>query len=154
MRSLGVNPAGGVLWLACAEAGRVLDLSPYSVSLASGLEASESLIAFVEESERVLRDLAPDRVLLLDPETNAKFAFSAVRVRVTGETLFAFAAAKAGVACERLTRPTVRTRLSLPRSGSLESHVGTCVPSPLAPHWKKKRDLAALAALAAQKPAD
>jgi hypothetical protein len=47
-----------------------------------------------------------------------------------------------------LARPTVRSRLKLPKDGKLSAHVGTRIPKPVGRYWSAGRDVAALAALA------
>ena len=150
MRSLGVNPTASTIWLAYAENGQLRATDPYCLSLPPGLESGEQLIGLLDECHRVLRDLSPEKVVVLDPEPNAKFQFSSVRERLTGETLLLLAAAQADIPCERLSRASVRSNLDLGRAGKLASLVEEVVDSPLSPHWKNKRDLAALAALAVQ----
>lgn len=151
---MGVNPSANGMWLACAHDGEVVPSSLFRLELPSGMESGQQLMALLDECERALRDLSPDQVVLLDPEPTARITFSQARARVTGETLLALAAAKADLPYERLSRPQLRSRLALPRSGKLPALVKERVPQPLAPHWTGKRDLAALAALAARECSD
>jgi hypothetical protein len=150
VRCLGVNPTANGMWLACADDGQLVPTVPHSLTLPSGMESGEQLSAMLDECVRVLRDLAPCRVLTLDPEPNNKLKFAQVRGRVTGETLLALAAARANIPCDRIGRARLRSRLNLSRSGNLSSLAGEVISEPLSPHWKGQRDLAALAALAGQ----
>lgn len=145
-----MNPTANGMWLACADDGQLVPISPHSLALPSGLESGEKLSALLAECERVLRALAPGRVVVLDPEATARFTFKAARARVTGETLLALAAAKSSVPYEKLSRAGLRSRLSLGRANKLVELVPQVVNEPLSPHWTGKRDLAALAALAAR----
>lgn len=145
---MGVNPSANGMWLVCADDGEVVDTSPFRLALPSGMESGQKLAALLDECERALRDLAPDGIVVLDPEVTAKIPFSQARARVTAETLLALAAAKVDLPYEKLSRAGLRSRLELPRSGKLTALVPQKVPQPLAPHWTGKRDLAALAALA------
>ena len=51
----------------------------------------------------------------------------------------------------RMPRPTVRTRLDVPRAGDLASHVGKAIVEPVGRYWTAGRDVAGLAALAGLK---
>jgi hypothetical protein len=64
------------------------------------------------------------------------------------ETLVRVAAVQEGIPIEVLARPTVRSRLGIPRAGELASHVATVVAEPVGRYWTAGRDVAALAALA------
>lgn len=143
-----MNPTANDMWLARADDGRVMASVPYALTLPSGLESGEKLQALLEECERTLRDLKPDRVVVLDPEATAQIKFGQARARATGETLLALAAHRMSVPFEKLSRAGLRSRLGLGRKGKLSSLVGQVVSEPLSPYWKDKRDLAALAALA------
>lgn len=144
---MGVNPSANGMWLVCADDGKVLSTVPYRLSMPSGMESGQKLIGLLDECERVLRDLAPDRIVVLDPEPTARMTFSKSRPRVTAETLLALAAARADLPFGKVSRAAVRSRLGLPKSGGLPTLVPATVER-LDPHWKGKRDLAALAALA------
>lgn len=146
MRSLGVNPSANGMWLVCADDGKVVSTAPYCLSLPSGMESGQKLMGLLDECERVIRDLAPHRILVLDPESNARLTFLQSRARVTAETLLALAAAKADLPFERVSRAGVRSHFGLPRAGSLSTLVPETIER-LDPHWKGKRDLAALAAV-------
>lgn len=143
-----MNPTASGLWLACAEDAQLVATEPCSLSMPSGLESGEKLLEMLAECGRVLRDTSAERVVILDPEPMAKIAFAAARARMTVETLLSLAAAENGIPCEKVSRARVRSALGLARSGKLADRVGEVVEQPLAPHWKAKRDLAALAALA------
>lgn len=142
-----MNSAANHLWLACAVDGKLVPTDPCSLSMPSGLESGDQLVEMLAGSARVLRDAGAERVVILDPETNAQMSFKTARSRVTGETLLALAAAQSNIPCERASRAQVRSVLGLSRSGRLSSLVQTVVVTPLSPYWRDKRDLAALAAL-------
>lgn len=67
------------------------------------------------------------------------------------EMLLALGAAEAGADCDRLSRAAARSVLGLPRSGQLAKLVPE-VTERVGKHWGPgKRDLAALAAVAAER---
>ena len=148
MRVLGVNAASNVLWLACAGPDGLLDVDPTDVRLPTGLETGKQLLAARDDMVRIFRGHDVDRVRLLGAEATYKASYTSFVPRLTMETIVALAAAEADIDFVRLPRPKVRSILGLPKTGALETHVGkVCDSQP--PHWSpKKRDLAALAALA------
>jgi hypothetical protein len=148
VRALGINAAGAVLYVAVADDGIVVDLGPYTFELAAGLGGAQQLVAARSEMENTLRSLKVDRVRILDAETTFRATISAVRARITLETLLSLAAADADVDCTIMARATCRALLGLPRSGQLVDHVAQ-VTGPIGPKWSRKRDLAAVVAVAA-----
>lgn len=132
----------------------LIEIEPYSLSLPTGLESGQQLTGLLDDCNRVLRTLAPNAVLILEPETNNQLTYAQSRGRVTGETLFTLAAAKAELPCAYISRKTLRAKLDLPAKGKLADLVGRLVEQPMSPYWKGKRDLAALAALAGQEAID
>lgn len=142
------------MWLACAEDGDLIATELVSLSLPSGMESGQQLAYLLEDSKRALERLAPDRVLILDPESIGKLTYAQSRRRVTGETLLTLAAAQAELPCDYVSRKALRKELGLPARGKLTDLVRDVVSEPLKPHWKNERDLAALAALAGQEHAD
>lgn len=146
-RVLGANATGGTLWFVLAVDGHLTGHDPVSFELAAGLSHAKALEAGRTDLAATLTRLQVDLVALAEPEVS-KQTYQALRPRMSVELVLEFAAAKAGVELERLTRARMRSKLELGRAGSIDSHVGAVVDAPLNPHWKKKRDVAALAALA------
>lgn len=145
-----MNSTGATMWLAVVEDGELIDTTPYRLDVGAGLEKGQQLVALLADCKRVLTDLSPDSVVVLEPEAMGKFTFRQSRDRVTGEVLLSVAAAQLDVPCRYVSRPTVKSRLGLGSAGKLVSHVESVVPSALSPHWKGKRDLAALVALSGE----
>lgn len=151
MRTLGVHAAGNVLYLAVAQDGEIVETEPYTFENPAGLAAAQRLPALRNEAQKIVTLLGVSRVRVLNAETNYKTSIAAVHTRIELETLLALGAAEAGVDCDRMTRPTLRSLLSLPKKGELVLMV-TEVADKVGPHWSpRKRDLAALAALAAER---
>lgn len=150
MRVLGVNGTGDTLWLARAGDGELVDFDPYSFRLPQGLERSESLRAGVDELAAVFRRCDVDQVVLLEPEVT-QATYQSLLPRMSVEITAEFAAGEAKVPFARLTRGKLRSKMGLPKQGAVSSHAGEVVATPQSPHWKKERDLAAMAAIAASK---
>jgi hypothetical protein len=149
LRVLGVNAVSGKLWLCLVDDHGVTETEPFLLELRDGPQAGYAIAAFRNESVHALTALRPDRVVLLDMEPGGQIPKVAdVRARFTAEALLASCALDAGVACVRLARPTLRTRLGLPRKGGLADHVSSIFDTPVGKHWRRKRDLAALTAQA------
>lgn len=149
MLILGVNATAGKLWLSLVDDSGAQETDPAWLELREGTQAGYAMQAFQSECIHMLTALSPDRVVILDMETGGRTPkISDLRNRFSAETLLAFIAADMGVACVRLSRATLRSRLALPRKGGLADHVGEIFSVPVEAHWKRKRDLAALAARA------
>ena len=147
MKVLGVNAAQASLWLCVVDGDVPEDTDPSNLTLRAGVACGFALLAFHGECVRVLTRLAPDRIVILDPEPVASLKASA-RSRFAAEALLAFAAEQAEISCVRIARATARSRLQLGQKGPLKDHVRSVLPEPAGPHWAGKRDLAALAAVA------
>lgn len=149
MRVLGVNAAGGKLWLCLVDDDGVLETEPACLELRAGPHAGYGITAFRDECVHALTAMSPDRVVILDMEPGGRVPKVAdMRTRFTAETLLASCAVDAGVTCVRLARATLRSRLDLPRQGGVADHVTSVFDTPAGKYWTKKRDLAALAARA------
>lgn len=145
---LGVTCTPRSAFLAVSEEGVIVEEPLGRIDVASLYEASAELVSTMEEIRRAYDELRPDRVVILKPETNRRVQYDEVAPRVALETLFRVAAVRADLAVDVLARPTVRSRLGLPRSGSLRSRVADAIKEPVGKYWSQGRDVAALAALA------
>lgn len=149
VRVLGINCTSNEAYVALLEDGVVLDGYPERLRLPGGVEGGEGLLEFIDEVRRTLAQARPDHVVLLLPEGRQRGAtYQRIAPRVVLETLVRLAAAQENVPTDLLARATVRARLGLPRSGSLDdqlSHAGT----PTGHYWNNGRGLAALAGFAA-----
>jgi len=146
VRVLGVSCSSRETYLAVDDDGTILDGLTERLQPSSGLEAGEGLTEFIDSVRRVLREVTPDRVAVLLPETWSA-TYRQHLDRATLDTLVRVAAALEDVPLEVLARATVRARLNLPRRGPLDSHVGR-VGSSVGRYWSAGRGLAALAARA------
>lgn len=148
---LGVNCTSGYTNLAIAADGRLIDVKPERYELPSG-ESSARLNGFFEETGRILAELKPTKLIMLEAGNNprAKPAMATIEARVTMETLVRLAAVRAGVDVEMLSRKACRSRLGIEPKGDLGDHADE-VTEPQGHHWNQGRSLAALAALAGGK---
>jgi hypothetical protein len=148
VRVLGVNCTTRDIYLAVADQGQILDGLTERLRPPVGLEEGAALIELVDSMRRVIREVRPDKVELLQPEAwSASYSQHLPRARL--ETLIQFAAATEEIPLETLSRPTARARLNVPRTGPLESHIaiaGTVVGR----YWTSGRGLAAMAAKAGE----
>jgi hypothetical protein len=150
VKVVGVTCSAKTALLTGVENGSVIPMDVQKIDVAYQYEASREFVATQREVERGLAQPQPDLVVLLKPELMVRWTYDAVAPRVALETLVRLAAVAAGIPIDVLSRPTVRSRLGLPRSGDLASHVTACIPEPVGPYWSAGRDVAALAALAGE----
>jgi hypothetical protein len=153
MRVLGVTCSTTTALFSVVEDSKVVDAPVPKVKVGSLLEASAELEATLDELSRGLAQIRPDLVALLLPEQSPrhKRTYAEIAPRVALETLVRLAAVRSEIPIDVMARPTVRSRLSLPRTGDLASHVGLVVTEPVGKYWSAGRDVAALAALAGEK---
>lgn len=150
MRVLGVSGTGEILWLACADDDGLVECPSFRIDRPAGLESGDGLIAAREDACRVMRALDVERVVLLSAGNDGRhpMGYHAAVPRITMEAVVAFAAAEEGIPFDRVSRPTAKVWLGLPAAGSIDDYVNDLIATPQNPYWKKKRDLAAMAALA------
>ncbi len=144
MRVLGIHCSPQAAYLTVIEDGAVLSGLRERLLPPAGLETGEGLLECIREVRRVLGQTGVDRVALLLTEANS----SPSTERTVLETLIRVAAAEEGTPVELVARPTVRSRLGLPKSGSLGSHVARAAGPKSGHHWNEGRGLAAMAAKA------
>jgi hypothetical protein len=151
MRALGVNCDPHAAYVAVVEDGAVVTGLPERLIPPSGLELGGRLLEFVDEVRRDFGQMAPERIGLLLPESNArKQAYGTIMPRVTIEAMVRVAAAQEEIPLDLVARPTVRSRLGLPRAGSLDDHLAQAVGSSVGRYWTTGRGLAALVARAVE----
>jgi hypothetical protein len=147
LRVLGVNATAGKLWLCLVDDNGPQETEPGLLELRAGIQAGYAIKAFQDECNHMLTALSPDHIVILDMETGGRnLKIADMRSRFAAETLLAVCAADMGLTCVRLARATLRSRLAIPRTGALANHVDSIFSAPVGTNWKKKRDLAALAA--------
>jgi hypothetical protein len=126
VRSVGVTCTPRLAYLTLAINGAIADTPVERVEVAAQYESSEELVSTLNEIKRALGQLQPDRIVLLMPEQGRhKRTYQELAPRVALETLVRVAAVQERIPIEVLPRPTVRSRLGIPRAGELASHVAT-----------------------------
>jgi hypothetical protein len=150
MRVLGANGTGDTMWLACSDHDGLIDLMPFQVKLPRARESGEALIAAHDDIRRVLRGAAVGWVVLLSAGNNGRhrLGYHAEIPRITMETVVPFAAAEEGMDFVRVSRAIAKSWLGLPAEVGSEAYVDDVIETPQASHWKKKRDLAPMVAVA------
>ncbi len=149
MRVLGINCTSRAIFFAIDDDSQIVDGLTERLQPPTGLEAGEALLELVESVRRVVREVRADRLALLLPEETWTASYSEHLDRAKLDILIRLAAAQERVLIEVLARPTLRARLELPRSGTLDSHVAR-VYAPVGRYWSAGRGLAALAAKAGE----
>lgn len=147
---LGVTCSNRSALLSVVTTGEVVDAPVNRIQVALIHEASEELVATLDEIGRALAQVKPELVVLLLPEQSRfKWTYTQIAQRVALETLVRLASVRADIPIEVLPRATVRSRLDLPRTGDLASHVASRIAR-AGPYWADGRNVAALAALAGE----
>lgn len=147
MAVLGVNGSTNGLWLAVVdEDGKVLKALT-SITPADNTPLAEQITDTVATAERLFSAHEVSSVAILDAEPSGKSSYSQLVPRISLEAAIMMAARNHGIPVERRSRASVRAAFGLSRSGKLYEHAANIV-GPHPPHWKNRRDLAALVAMA------
>jgi hypothetical protein len=146
-RDLGIVCSKDSILLALADDGQIIADRHEKLAVAAILEENERLTAMEAEVGRVLSEVRPDAVRILLPEQTYKDSYARIAPRAALETVVRLACVKATIPVEMLHRASARSRLDMPRSGSIESHM-PAISEPIGKYWNAGRNLAAAAALA------
>ena len=151
MIALGVNCNTHCAFFAVAVDGELRDGHVEYIDAPNLAESSEELKSVLDELSRVINEVNADKVVLLKPEggPTPKKTHATFVPRIALETLVRLAAVETDTEIEVLARPTVRSRLELPTKGPLAKHVSLRIPGKVGKKWSEERQLASLAALAA-----
>jgi hypothetical protein len=154
MRSLGIACTPRYAYLAVAADGELEEADPERIEVAAQHEASAELLSMRDDARRALRQLDVQGVGLLMPEERPrkKPGYHDLMPRIALETMVRIAAVEEEIPIELLSRPTVRSRLGLPKSGPLKERADEA-HKPVGRYWGEGRNLAALAALVAGREA-
>jgi hypothetical protein len=147
---MGLTCEAGRINVAAVENGKVVDGLVERIPAPGGLEEHDRLWAVYDEIVRAIHSIKPDKIIILSPEIQYTASHKAFTPRIALETVTRMAGSKENVAVELLARPTVRSRLGLPRKGGLDSHLADAIASPVGRYWTGGRGLAAMAALAGE----
>ncbi|KQY55819.1 hypothetical protein ASD11_15050 [Aeromicrobium sp. Root495] len=147
LRVLGANATAGTLWFVIADDAVLSTPDTVSFQLASGKSRSDALRAGADELAAFLQRHKVDRVALAEPQPT-QTTYQSLLGRMTVEIVLEFGASAVGIELERVSRQRIKASLGLDGRGSTSDFAKTYIDEPLAPHWTKKRDVAAMAALA------
>jgi hypothetical protein len=145
----GANVAGGTAYVALLDDSQILDTPPYVLTPAGVHGAVAGLSKFEEDVTRQLNLWNVKKLVVLEPETSYKAPYSGFVDRIGIESILLVSAHRLGVPTFRISRQKVRSLLGLGRQLNFEALAAEKL-TPVGPHWKNKRDCAALAALAGE----
>lgn len=146
-RSLGVWCTKRELYLAVSDDGVLADVEPQRIRVADVLDATGRLTALMSDVQRLLDELQPDEVRLLQPEQRYEAPYSEFAPKLALETVVRLACDVKGIPVDVLHRATARSRMKFDRKGSLDSHIDANVDR-AGKYWNDGRKYAAVAALA------
>jgi hypothetical protein len=151
-RILGINCDPHAAFLAVVEGNVVVAGLPERLKPPEGMELGDRLLEFIDEVRRSVGEIGPSRIGLLQPESGGQFqpTYGSIAARATIETLVRVAAAKERIPVDLVARATVRSRLKLPKTGKLDSHLEAGVGGAVGKYWTTGRGLAALVARAVE----
>jgi hypothetical protein len=147
MRIVGFHCVPNYSYMTVIEDGAIVDGLPERLQPPTSRERGQQLIEFADDVSRALAEVGATEACILLPESQARSTFASARPRIEIETMICFAAAKSSIPIEYLSRQTVRSALSLPRTGPLDTHIDSCLDG-VGAYWSSGRGLAGLAALA------
>jgi hypothetical protein len=148
MRALGVWCKKEEVMFAVATDGELLEDEHQRLQVPTAMEASEALRGVQDDIGRVIAEVAPAVVRILQPEQTYEGSYASLAPRATLETLVRLAAVQAEIPVEMLHRGTARARVGIGRSGKLEDHIPEVIAHPVGRYWAAGRRLAAIAAIA------
>lgn len=137
-------------YLALVVDGVVVKAEPSLLGTPDLTAESKGIEAFKTDFRQVLEEHAVTKVAFMLPDMTYQASYKDLGPRGASESLIRLAAEAVGASYERLARPRVRTRLGIPKKGSLTAKLVADVVTPVGQHWGEGRYLAALAALAAE----
>jgi hypothetical protein len=150
-RVMGLTCEAGQINVAAVEDGRVIDGVVERIPAPAGLEEHDRLWAVYDEVVRAINGIKPEKIVILCSESQYTASHKALTPRIALETVVRLASSKENVPVELLARPTVRSRLGLPKKGGLDTHLSQAIPTPVGRYWAAGRGLAAMAALAGER---
>ncbi|HET7571787.1 MAG TPA: hypothetical protein VFJ77_03860 [Gaiellaceae bacterium] len=143
-RTIGIECKKQEVYVALAEDGALLDVEPQRLQVPAIHEQSARLRGFLDAFGRVLAELQPDSVNILQPETVYSASYGEIAPKAALETLIRLACVDVGVPVQMLHRATVRS--SLGGKGKLDELIAEKI-EPVGKYWNAGRKYAAAAAL-------
>jgi hypothetical protein len=148
---MGVTCEAGQINVAAVTDGEVVDGIVERIPAPAGLEEHDRLWAVHSDLVRAINEIKPEKIVILCPESRYTASHKALTPRIALETVVRLAGAKENVPVELLSRPTVRSRLGLPKTGGLDTHLSEAIATPVGRYWNAGRGLAAMAAMAGER---
>jgi hypothetical protein len=144
---LGVECKKQEVYLALVEDGEVVAADPQRLEVAAVHEQTVRLKGFMDDFGRVLAEIQPDAVHIIQPETNYEATYSALAPKAALETLIRLACLDASVNVEIIHRASVRSALG---GGKLDDLIEAKI-EPVGKYWNAGRKYAAAAAMVKRK---
>jgi hypothetical protein len=142
-RTLGVECKKAEIYLALVEDGEVVDADPQRLEVAAVHEQTARLKGFIDDFGRVLVELEPNAVHIIQPETIYEATYSELAPKAALETLIRVACFEANVNVELVHRASVRSALG---GGKLDDLIAAKI-EPVGKYWNAGRKYAAAAAI-------
>lgn len=143
-RVLGIECKKQEVYLALAYDGRLLDDEPQRLDVPAVHEETQRLRAFLGDFGRLLAEVGPDEVRILQPETNYEATYAQLAPKAALETLIRLACVEADIPASLVHRATLRSRLG--GTGKLDERIAAQI-EPVGKYWNVGRKYAAAAAL-------
>ena len=146
-RSLGIECKKQEVYLAVVENDRLLAAEPQRLEVSATQNESARLRGFVDSMSRVLAELQPDIVRILQPESTYTASYTELEPKIALMTLIRLACVDANIPVEVLHRATARKRVGFPRGGNMGALIDESIEQ-VGEYWAAGRKYAAVAALA------
>jgi hypothetical protein len=146
-KTLGVACKKQEIYLALVEDGEVVAANPQRLEVAAVHEQTARLKEFMHDFGRVLAEIEPDAVHIIQPETNYEATYSALAPKAALETLIRLACLDADVKVELIHRAAVRSALG---GGKLDELIEAKI-EPVGKYWNVGRKYAAAVAMVERK---
>ena len=144
---LGVECKKQEIYLALVEDGEVVAADPQRLEVAAVHEQTARLRGFMNDFRRVLDEMRPDAVHIIQPETIYEATYGELAPKATLETLIRLACFEAEVTVELVHRASVRAGLG---GGKLDDLIAARI-EPVGKYWNAGRKYAAAAAMVQRK---
>ncbi|EIU06453.1 hypothetical protein MA5S0921_5346 [Mycobacteroides abscessus 5S-0921] len=142
---MGINVAKTTVYCALVAEGALIETEPFKLEVTAGLSDSARLRELADDVERLVDEHTLGGIVVVSSENIYKQPYASLVPRISIETAILIGGARAGILSERASRPDIRAKLGLPKSGQLSDHSRVYFPGG-GKLWPNKRDIAALGA--------
>ena len=147
-RTIGIECKKQEVYLAVAMDGKLLEQEPQRLQVSAIHDQTARLRSFLDDVGRVLAEVKPDAVHILQPETIYEATYAEFAPKAALETLIRLACLDAGVEVELVHRASVRSGLG--GKGKLDDLIAAKI-TPVGKYWNAGRKYAAAVALTERK---